>query len=821
MKMKTELVAGLLAVTCATKLEAQQAAGPSAHRPAPLPAGPDASSVAPPAAGNAALPHVRTRAGKLSRRSGSPSSAEVDGDNIVVAGRRPRGSVVGDIPPERTFLPNDIRAFGTDNIDELLSAIGPQVASARGQADAGPVTLLNGRRISSFAEIARIPTEAIERMEIFPEEVALKYGYRADQKVVNVVTFQRYRSGIGQVGVGGPTDGGGRKGNSDADFLLIRNNTRYGLGATYARSTIVLESDRDVRQISGAPEAGRARTLLPSTEQLVLNGVVSGPVGGDATGTLNGRFERNRSESLLGPGATGPLRRNSDEDVAHVGTTLGGRVGQWQWTALGNYDRVISRTLTDLGDPTTRRDDARSISSVANADLILSGPIARLPAGPLSATVRGGVEFRDFDSRSIYGASSVRSNLGRDSAGFQLNVDLPLLGSVDGGTSRLGRLSANGNIALASLSEAGNLRTFGYGLNWTPTRAISVILSDASEQEAPTLDQLGGPLFVTPNVRTFDLGRGEVVDITQVSGGIPRLRNDDRHVFRLGLNIRPLARTDLTFNVSYVATSINDPITAFPILTPQLEAAFPSRFVRDQEGRLQQIDTRPVNFAESRQKQLRWGFNLTRPLGPVPADMQDGVIRIPADMASQMKPGPDGSFTFTPEPGGAFARNLATAASRVFVSLYHNWYFKDSLRLRDGLPLLDLLDGGAIDSRGGRRRHEVELVAGAAKRGLGGRLSASWRSGTDVGGADGARDRLHFESLAKFDLNLFVNLAERVGGGATSAWLKGTRLTLNVTNLFNARTDVRDRLGATPLSYQPAYLDPLGRTFSLRLRKVL
>lgn len=763
---------------------------------------------------------VRSPAGKPPRRTEGASSAKADGDDIVVAGRRPRGSVVGDIRPERTFSPNDIRAFGADNIEDLLGAVGPQVASARGQGDGAPVTLLNGRRVSSFSEIARIPTEAIERIEILPEEVALKYGYRADQKVVNVVTFQRYRSGIGQIGVAGPTDGGRTTGNTDADFLLIRNNTRYGLGATYARSTDVLESDRDVRQIAGAPTAGRARTLLPSTEQLTLNGVISGPLLGDATGTLNGRFEENRSESLLGLGTKGPLRRNSDGDVAHLGATLGGRIGQWQWTALGNYDRATSRTLTDLSDPTAPRDDARSISSIGNTDLVLSGPVAQLPAGPLSATVRGGVEVRDLDSRSSRGTSSQRSNLGRDTAGFQLNLDLPLVGSVDGGASRFGRLSANGNIALASLSEAGRLRTFGYGLNWAPAKTISLIVSGSSEQEAPTLDQLGGPLLVTPNVRTFDLARGEVVDITQVSGGNPRLRNDDRHAFRLGLNIRPLARTDLTFNLSYVATSVDDSITAFPIVTPALEAAFPDRFVRDQEGRLRQIDTRPINVAETRQKQLRWGFNLTKPLGPVPADMQDGIIRIPDSMVSQMKPGPDGSFTFTPEPGSAFARNIATAASRLYVSVYHSWYFEDSLRLRGGLPSLDLLDGGAIDSLGGRRRHKVDLVAGAAKRGLGGRLSATWRSGTDIGGADGASDRLHFGSLATVDFNLFVNLGERVRGGPASAWLKGTRLTLGVTNIFNARPNVRDRLGETPLSYQPAYLDPSGRAMSLRLRKV-
>ena len=44
-----------------------------------------------------------------------------------------------------------------------------------------------------------IPTEAIQRVEILPEEVALKYGYRADQKVVNIVLRQRFRSTVAQL----------------------------------------------------------------------------------------------------------------------------------------------------------------------------------------------------------------------------------------------------------------------------------------------------------------------------------------------------------------------------------------------------------------------------------------------------------------------------------------------------------------------------------------------------------------------------------------------------------------------------------------------
>ena len=67
--------------------------------------------------------------------------------------------------------------------------------------------LLNGLRISSFRELRDIPPEAIERVDILPEEVALKYGYRADQRVVNFVLRQRFRSTAARADVGAATDG--------------------------------------------------------------------------------------------------------------------------------------------------------------------------------------------------------------------------------------------------------------------------------------------------------------------------------------------------------------------------------------------------------------------------------------------------------------------------------------------------------------------------------------------------------------------------------------------------------------------------------------
>jgi outer membrane receptor protein involved in Fe transport len=52
-----------------------------------------------------------------------------------------------------------------------------------------------------------------------------------------------------------------------------------------------------------------------------------------------------------------------------------------------------------------------------------------------------------------------------------------------------------------------------------------------------------------------------------------------------------------------------------------------------------------------------------------------------------------------------------------------------------------------------------------------------------------------------------------------SALTRGTRLSLAVTNLTNAREDVRDRFGVTPLAYQPAFRDALGRTIEFEIRR--
>jgi hypothetical protein len=618
------LCAALLAGTASASLRAQETATPTP----PEPAVPKIEFKG--ADGKPLPPEVQRRLQEQFRNDPQLASKlaqqAANKDEIVVSAQRPRGSVLSNIPAERTFRQDDIRAYGANDIQELLQTLGSQVRSERGREDRGPVVLLNGKRVSSFAEIAKIPSEAIERMEVLPEEVALAYGYPADQKVVNVVVFERFSSRIGQLTFAAPTEGGRDAPGAAANYLLIKGNTRLNFNGEYSRSETLLESERDVAQVAGSPDLGRFRTLLPGTERFALNGTVSGDVIENVSSTLNGSLEASRSKSLFGLGAAGPLKGDTDMRLAHLGTTLGGRLGSWQWTFTGNYDRATIDTVVDTGNAGGSRNEAKSINSVANADLVVSGQPFKLPAGPVSTSVRGGIDRRDFTSRSVVGGTEQRSELSRNRGAIQANVDVPVARRRKEGTSWLGDLSVNANLALEQLSGFGTLRTFGYGFNWSPVPSVNLSASVTHEGGAPTVEQLGGPTVVTPNVRTFDLTRRETVEVTRTFGGNPDLRSDDRRVISVGLNAKPFTQTDLTISAEYLNTRIDHPIAAFPIATPALEAAFLERFTRGADDRLLRIDARPLNFERSDQEQVRFGLNFTQPLGHVPPELRNARV---------------------------------------------------------------------------------------------------------------------------------------------------------------------------------------------------
>ena len=160
------------------------------------------------------------------QNAGQQGMDEMGLEEVVVTSRREPGAVIGDITPEFQLSAQEIRALGVGSVSELLVALGPQLGSNRGRGGGRPVVLINGVRASGFAEIRDIPTEAILRTDILPEEVALKYGYRADQRVINFVLRPRFRAFTSEVGVRGTSDGGREGVDLGGNWLRIQRDDR-------------------------------------------------------------------------------------------------------------------------------------------------------------------------------------------------------------------------------------------------------------------------------------------------------------------------------------------------------------------------------------------------------------------------------------------------------------------------------------------------------------------------------------------------------------------------------------------------------------------
>ena len=868
------------------------------------------------------------------------SSIEDSGDieEILVLGSRARGSVVGTIQPVLQLDAADIRAIGSGTLADLLQELAPQLRSGAGRGGEQPIVLINGKRVSGFSEIRNIPPEAIERVDILPEEVALSYGYRPDQRVINFVLQSVFRSVTAEADLGGPMAGGRTEVEVSANILRLSGDNRLILDLEYEHRTRMTESARNILAtpserpfdlrgnivsaadgqdidpalstlagtvvtIAGVPgsaalsppplgafassanrpnitDEGDDRTLLPQTRKMSVGASLARPLSDRVQASFSARMDMSDSEDRLGlPSAAialpagnpfspflydsqllrlseaqGPLLRSGSVWAGRVAALFSGDIAGWNWSLTASHDHNENKTFTDRGlDISAQQarilqgdtalnpfgpqalagvliqDRAASNSDVSLLDLVANGRLLNLPAGGLTATLKAGYDRQDLSSEVLRSGEFVRTDLLRDKLRGQASFDVPITSRNRDILSWLGNLSLNLNVALDEISDFGSLTTVGAGLNWVPIAPVQLSASITQEDGAPSIQQLGNPLVATPNVRVFDYGQGQTVEITRLDGGNAVLSADRRRVLRLGANIQPIPETELYLSANYVSSRIDDPIASFPTATAEIEAAFPERFLRDADGRLIQIDNRPVNFLRSEREEVRWGVNFSKRLQPSRAE-REAMERRRADAQTREGANAAGGPRTAARPrqgsggaGGGGGMRRGGPDGRLQFSLFHTWKLEDSILIREGVPELDLLNGSATGSRGGVPKHEIQARAGINKSGLGARLTLNWSSGTEVrvdpAGAE-SPDDLRFSSLGTINLRLFADLGQQRRLVEAHSWLRGARVSLNVENLFDARLQVRDRADVQPIAFQADLLDPVGRRVEVSFRKI-
>ena len=586
----------------------------------------------------------------------------VTGDTIVVFGTRLLGQVDAPQPPLLELGTEDIAAYGAGSIAELLEALAPQVSSGRGRGGGQPVILVNGLRISSFRELRSYPPEAIEKVEVFAEEVAQRYGYSPDQRVVNFILKDNFSSRELEAEFSQPWDGGYSSQELEGTYLVIDGPSRLNFNLQWNNASTLTEAERGVVQsnppsLATDPDPAAYRSLVADSAGLEATANWTTRLGEAGNSlSVNGTFERSDTLRLQGldtvlltgpdPAGRGVLRSlNADDpllvdnrsETYSLGTTLNFNLGEWELTGTGDGSHVTSRSIierrldltglqaaaaagtlpldADLGTfADAGYDQARTTSDSAAALLTARSHPIYLPAGDVSVTLDAGFDWDRIKSEDTRNPG-LETELTRGDLTAGVNLGIPLTSRDADVLGAIGDVNLNLAAGIDHLSDFGTLYDWSAGITWGLTDRLSLTATYINRDSAPTLSQLGNPEIATPNVQAFDFVNNETALVTVVTGGNQLLPVQSQSDWKLGFvwELPILERSNLS--VDYIRNHSEDVAASFPVLTPEVEAAYPDRVLRDAAGRLYQIDQRPVSFAEQDLERLQFGLNLSGQIG--------------------------------------------------------------------------------------------------------------------------------------------------------------------------------------------------------------
>lgn len=804
-----------------------------------------------------------------SSSAGTPKNRE-----IVVIADRIKGQVEAPQPPIAVFDEEDIAAYGATTVDDLITAISPQTGSGRGRGSGGPVILVNGQRITNFREMMNYPPESIRRVEVLPEEVALRYGYSADQRVVNIILKDHFKARTAEIEDAISDSIGANTVKGMASILKIDKGKRMNLTVKADKTNPVTEAQAKIMQangstptVAGDPQPADNRTVISNTKDYSINGTYTVPIGKDGMGgnmTFNALASRADGTGLVGLNSYSPssdvlrtfdgaLTRRTLTDTFSAGAGVNKRLLDWNLSATADISHVdttvttanrvtdsaiLAAALAGGTSPGGGFTTALSKTDTVTTLVTLSGRPVTLPAGKMAVTVKGGFNYTALAASST-SALSASSNLKRGDASLGVNLGIPLTSRREHVGEALGDITLNLSASADHLSDFGNLVDMSAGLTWNLTDKLGFQASYMYDEAAPSLANLGSPMVATYNVSVYDFVKSQTVLATVITGGNSALVKEHRNDIKLGLNwTPPILKGASNLVVEYFNNRSSNVTNAFPTtLTTAIEAAFPSRVTRDATtGLITSIDRRAITLAEARDEHVRWGFNIGGNLGkeikmqgrgpmgfmggPPPGGGPGGAGGPPPGGGMSGPPPGGGPGGPGGPPGGGRGGRGGRYEGRWNLSFYHTVNFVNRVQVAASGPLLDLLGGDAL-SGGGTARHSLEGEGGFFFKGIGLRMNGTWTAPTHVNGsgAPGSTD-LRFGALFKLNTRLFFDLGQQKRLVRDHPFFKDARFSIGAKNIFNQRQRVTDNAGNTPLSYQPLYVDPQGRVVEIEFRKM-
>ncbi|KQM26365.1 MULTISPECIES: hypothetical protein [unclassified Sphingomonas] len=828
----------------------------------------------------------RTLAGAAILSMPLPAAAQEDAeprdDEIVVTGKRPPGSAIGDAAPVAVLDAAALRALGATSMEQLASLLKPLTSSASG---GDPVFLLNGRRVSGYREIWTLPPEALERTEVLSEQDAARFGFAPTVRVVNFVLKQRFRALVFDQGAGTTTDGGGGTERLELGSTRIAGDRRTLLTINFDRQNPLRASQRPYLPDSDSPfdRIGNLRApgggSIDSALDLLAGRAVTAtavPIDPASRGTLAAYAAGTPRATDLAPFFSMRSRSALKVDATHA--------------------LPIGRTLTAAINLTMEADRGRALAGLQGATLTLPAATALPFAGPVLLDRyldEGPVLTQRNDNLTLHAASTVQGGIGR------------WLWNVTGSYDRVrARAAVDRGVAADALQAAVDAGANPFDLSpviaaqpriVTRSRTVTGTLTAKATANGPVLQLPAGPAQLTLNAdlaRSGSSGRladdaGAASTLTRtVTGGSASLdlpiASVDRKVLsaigslsanflfgltdvsdygslassNIALTWTPWRPVQITASINTARTPPAIATLTFPVVTvpntpffdfvtgasaPIAVTGGGNTDLRPEE---RQIRTLGIGWRPIKDKQLNLGLSY------IDTRITDQVANPGSATAALQAAFPE---RFVRDDAGRLLRadirpvNLFREVERKLkaeIGLFTPIGPTPPPPAKDAPPPPDrpqlwsfLTVTARLDDRLTLRRgqDELDLLDGETLDGTGGRPRYDVMG--NVGGSVGAfragvygnwRPATRIRStLAASDLRFsgltFLGLYSQIQAdklAPNAPWAKRMVLQFEAQNLLNDRVDVRDRTGAIPYRFQPSFLDPYGRIVRLSVRKL-
>ena len=748
----------------------------------------------------------------------APESSPIivfDREDIDASGFQSTEAFVNSLPQNAggSINPRSVGTLPSLSDDGGQNNVAGSSVNLRGLGAGATLTLLNGRRLApagalgGFTDISQIPLSAVERVEILTDGASSIYGADAIAGVVNFVLKDDYSGAETQFNIGTVTEG---------DLVEYRASQLFGtswgsgnalLSYEYFNVDELAATDKDF-----AVDAPVPSLLLPGQERHSLLFSLKQDLSSFLRFSVDAGYSRRDAETIFNPGrgpTDGIARSISDNEQYSVSSGLEVDLpADWRLRVGGNYAEtsafIDNVPLNEFANDIVSTNDA----ALWSADLILDGPVFRLPGGEVRLAVGGEARGEKLDAQA--GFSPARSG-DRNIYSFFSEAFVPIVGT-DNAIPGIRRLEINASVRFDDYSDFGSSTNPKVGLVWQPIDELVIRGSYGTSFKPANLG-----LVTLVNTQIFILSLPNQASATGLSptalvaGNQNDLDPEESENLTVGFDLsKDLGSSTLKFSSTYYRIEFDNLITSVPL-------PFDLIAQRDEIPAELVFQSPSQDFVDQLVATARLGSAALSGLDPVQDFTGLGLI------------GADGSvdasridFLFDLRD-----TNLAQAITRG-IDFSLSWNLESdigdwSLGV-SGNYIIDLIRQAAVTTP---KFELVDTIFNPANLRLRGRLGWShgpWTVSTFVNYTDGYTDDRTatpqaVRSYTTADLNVRYSLGE-----AGNSWLlSNIDLAFGVFNLFDEdppRVE-NDRLisSDTTASYDPANADPRGRFVYFEIRK--